>query len=423
MKYKILIFALTIVTIACSSPNKRHKKQEHNILDNIIRFGDAIQYSQETLLSDIVDSIILVPLETKKDILLRNTNNFIHTYPYIAASSYMFDCNGKHIFTIGRQGNGPCEDYYKPINILYHPVHNVFLSKGAKIIIYDEYGECTGKEVDLFKVGERGNVISGGADNLSEKAIAGDNFVFNKNYESLLWIDVELNKVKSIEIPIAGKLNGFMNENNQYRTLTTNKDSTLFYNYWNDTIYRVSSTDIHPRWIIDMGEEKAPQKIREHYDEIMKQKQEAYLRATRGRMQIDWNEIEAVRLTKGKKAIWAVHETTDYLFFIWSSISPNNHIRNIKDFYLQTGYYNKHTGKTVAVKGSGFVDDILGTGPFIPEYGVMEDNLIKIMWPYELSEFIEQQQANGLKVSPRLLNLHDKMTDEDNPFLMIAHLK
>lgn len=414
---KLYYLLIIILITSCSLP------KNESYYDNIIHFEDALRSMEEVKLSVLIDSIDLIPLQTNENCLLRNTYWFTHTPPYICVSGHLFDYDGNFKYKIGVLGGGPCEDFYRPIEILYNPSQNLFLSKGTKLILYDKEGKCTGIEKQLFLTNKDGKIISGN-EKLKEKAIAGNNFIFNNNYDSLLWIDRNLHELKQIKISNPGNISLFLDESDRYyRLFTTNRDSTLFYNYWNDTIYRVTSTDIKPKWVINLGQEKAPEELRIHAQKLKEELFLACVRSSRARGNIDWNEIDALRLTKDKKAIWAIYETTNYLFFIWSKISPNNFHRNVSDFYLQIAYYNKKTGETIAVKGPGFTDDILGTGPFNPVYGVFTDNLMKVIWPFELTELIEKKQAKGEEVHPRLLELHKQMSDEDNPFLMVAHLK
>ena len=419
MKLTQLLYFIPLLLFSCSSPEKQIFHD-----DNIVRFGEAIKNTRKVRLSELVDKIELVPLETNERSMIRDTYWYTHTPPYICVSGNLFDYQGKHKFKIGRKGQGPCEDFYTAIDVLYHPIHNKFLSMATKMIIYDEHGACTGLEKQVFFTDNKHGFITSGADHLREYAVVGENFVINNNNDSLLWMDINLKKTKQIAMPVSGRIDGFFDKKNRYaRIFTTHHDSTLFYNYWNDTIYRVNSTNIEPRWIIDLGDEKAPDEVRLRYDELLKNKSEIMRAWYRYGDAVKDHEVEAIRLTQNKKGIWAVHETDDYLFFTWSKISPNNEIREITDFQLQVGYYNKKTRETVAVEGGGFIDDIFFTGRYLPKFGVFDNKLMKVVWPYELASFIEQKQKDKKKVHPKLLELSKKMSDEDNPFLMVAHLK
>ena len=410
-------FPLLLLLFSCSSSEKQIFHD-----DNIVRFGEAIKNTKKVRLSELVDKIELVPLETNEHSMLRDTYWYTHTPPYICVCGHLFDYKGKYKFKIGNKGLGPCEDFYTPVDVLYNPVYKNFLSKGSKMIIYDEKGDCTRVERQLFLNNKKGQIVSG-KERFIQKAVAGENFVFiNKKSDSLLWVDVNLKDVKQLAIPISGRIDHFLDGKNRYaRIFTTHHDSTLFYNYWNDTIYRVNSTNIEPRWIINLGDEKAPEEVRIRYDELLEEKFHA-MRARYASSAKD-HEVDAIRLTQNKKAIWAVHETSDFLFFTWSKISPNNVKRDITDFQLQVGYYNKKTRETVAVEGGGFIDDIFFTGRYHPKFGVFDNKLMQVIWPYELASFIEQKQREKKKVHPKLLELSKKISDEDNPFLMVAHLK
>ena len=48
---------------------------------------------------------------------------------------------------------------------------------------------------------------------------------------------------------------------------------------------------------------------------------------------------------------------------------------------------------------------------------------MKVVWPFELRDFAERKQAARQPVHPQLLELLEKVDDEDNPILMVAHLK
>ena len=419
-----LILPFTLLLFSCFSPAKEEKQEKQTPShDNIVRIGEAIQNRKEVKLSELVDKIELVPLETNTHCMLRDHWWYTQTPPYICVSGDLFDYKGKHRFKIGRVGQGPCEEFYEPIDVLYHPVHDKFSTKGSKIILYDGQGNCTGvtRQVLIIEKHKKEKAVGR---KLGVMAVAGENYVINNNIDSLLWIDVNLKDIKSRAVPRAGNISGLCSKQSQtYRQFTTHKDSTLFYNYWNDTIYRVTSTNIEPRWIIDLGKEKISEDVRTRYRQIMKDQDKEFFGAIQTGRKPDLENTEAVLLTKDNKAIWSVHETDNFLFFIWSKVSPQNEARGITDFYNQVGYYNKHTGETVAVKGRGFVDDIFFTGDYMPYAGMFDNKFMKVVWPYELAELIEEKQGNGEKVHPKLLELSKKMSDEDNPFLMVAHLK
>lgn len=335
------LLLLSVLFVSC---NTSPSKEEVGLAtDNIVRFGEAIQQAREVKLSELVDSIELVPLETSSESLVRGTSWYTHTPPYICVSGNLFNYKGKHVHRIGRQGQGPCEDTYASFEVLFNPTHNMFLTKGSKLF-------------------------------------------------------------------------------------TRHNDSTLMYNGWNDTIYRVTSSDIEPRWIMDLGDVKVAEELRGREKDLQGEVAAASRDYMNKGIAMDWEKFEIIRSTKDKKGVWAVYETDDYLFMIWSIIEPNAKLRAYLDkrkyeYVPQVGYYNKHTGEAVAVDGSGFVDDILFTGSYLPKWGVFDNCLMQVVWPFRLRAEIEEKQARGEKIHPRIVQLLEQIDDEDNPLLMVAHLK
>ncbi|MCS2889190.1 hypothetical protein NXV14_21930 [Bacteroides fragilis] len=60
---------------------------------------------------------------------------------------------------------------------------------------------------------------------------------------------------------------------------------------------------------------------------------------------------------------------------------------------------------------------------FFPRYGICNNAMVSSVWPFELKEYIQEKKAKGEAVSDRLIALADSLDDEQNPILVIAHLK
>ncbi|WP_286471895.1 6-bladed beta-propeller, partial [Parabacteroides goldsteinii] len=87
---KLTYILLAGILFSCSGETKQTAAEEKTI-DNIIRLGDAINQIREVNLSELVDSITYLPLETRKECLLRNTSWFNYSPPYIICSRTVFD--------------------------------------------------------------------------------------------------------------------------------------------------------------------------------------------------------------------------------------------------------------------------------------------------------------------------------------------
>ena len=104
-----------------------------------------------------------------------------------------------------------------------------------------------------------------------------------------------------------------------------------------------------------------------------------------------------------------------------SECMPFRELRKLPEAPPLTAIYNKRTGETFAVKQ--FVDDLGGMKTFSPSWGACNEKLLATVWPYKLKEFIEEEQSAGRAVAPQILNLMQRVREDDNPVLIIAHLK
>jgi len=60
---------------------------------------------------------------------------------------------------------------------------------------------------------------------------------------------------------------------------------------------------------------------------------------------------------------------------------------------------------------------------FYPKNGIFEEKLISSIWPYELLDYIEECRKAGRDINPQLLALSIIIKDDDNPILILVHLK
>ena len=406
-----LLVCISHFSVACSS-NKTQTGQSTEV-DNIIRLTNAIENMQEGFLSEIADSISFIILETRNDCLLGGSGTSLSFSPhFINDFTYCFDWNGKFNRRIGRRGNGPCEDpaeqYYR---ILFKDNH--FYSKGMKLIEYDNNGRCTGKERNLYGVDRNKGQFSG-LFNATSFDFAGNNFMIFSHPDTIFFLNKDFQFVTSRQVlasfpaqtrylnPIGGPFT------------TSYHDTTVFYNFFNDTIFHVTDTDITPKWIVDFdNKKKVPIEYLARQGELMS----AALRS--GNLE----NSEMIKMSDNKIVVKSVYETNRHIFLLWSELIPFAVPRNKKSAIPQVAFYDKSTGKTTAVKGIGFTDDILGMGYFYPICGAYVDKLVKTIWPFELHEFIDECHSNGKEIHPKLLELAKNVKPEDNPILIVAYLK
>lgn len=430
---KVTYILMIGILFACSDKTKQVEIEEKTI-DNIIRLGDAIDTIKEVRLSELVDSITYLPLETRKECLLRNTSWFNYSYPYIICSRYVFDMNGKFVRSVGRIGQGPGEDPTTYMGSIFSKGY--FYTYGHKLIEYDEKGKFTGNEIQLLSKGKSAFEAPGQLGRIGwvdDWAPAGDYISIYNLPDTVYTVDRHFNIIKAdrvipTSIPKV-KLNN-VGYTGVKRAYTSNSDSTLFYNYFNDTIYRVTDNGLSARWIIDLGEYKIPDDVSLTRQNELFTESIMCIRNTRNSvdrkaaLKACLDNCELTRLTKGKKIVNAVYDTDRYVFIIWNEYLVSPALRGLEDqAYPQIAYYDKQTGETVAVKGRGFIDDIHHKDLFFPRFGIYDNKLYAYFWPYELHEYVNEEQSAGRKVDQALQELSDKVDDEDNPIFMIAHLK
>ena len=111
------------------------------------------------------------------------------------------------------------------------------------------------------------------------------------------------------------------------------------------------------------------------------------------------------------------------MFFQMTEIRQLAESRGLKPTEPYIVLFDKRTGKTVRVKGNGFVDDILGMDTFYPQLGVFDEKLITYIWPFQLLDYIKECKDSGREVNSQLLTLSKKVKEDDKPILILAHLK
>jgi len=109
------LFVLLIIVLGC------HK----NISGVEIIKVNPNEAAEETLLSEFVDSVIYIKLQTDPDCLMGRIRTIIIKEKYIYAfdqsqmAIFVFDMSGKYISKLDKQGNGPDEYRRLGMGFLY----------------------------------------------------------------------------------------------------------------------------------------------------------------------------------------------------------------------------------------------------------------------------------------------------------------
>ena len=413
MKHYLYVL-IVLLFLGCSGKTPTATDAEE--ISNIIDLSSGLKNIQTVLLSEIVDSITFIPFETTQESLQgQGQNSLIYfSSQNIFYANKRYDWTGKYLGSIGRRGQGPYEEPEGVWSVLFK--NNHFYSKGSKFIEYDITGKSTGKVRNLYTTkdfGYEGILMQGGTffsvgDNFAVYNYPLDIYFFNKNFETLYTRKiVEVDSVKPIYQGIG-----------EQNAISYYKDHVLFYNFMNDTIFYVKDSYLEPKWIVSFND---PSRLTTeailNADELLRE----YVLALRSGNSLE--STECIRLTDNKHKVIAVYETEKYMFFQMTEIIQFAEPRGKQRPEPYVVLFDKQTGKTVRVKGNGFIDDILGMDTFYPLLGVYDEKLITYIWPFELLKYIDECREKGKEVNPQLIELSKKIDAEDNPILILAHLK
>ena len=411
MRIILILGAMILGFTACS--NKKTVNPNPVVRDNIIHLSTAIKnVREEMMLSELVDSVRYIPLETNPNCMLGNYQRLTFSPQYIFYLNYCFDWNGQFLFRIGSQGQGACEDIYAHVaEIVY--LNNHFYGNASKIIEYDDRGKCTGKELSWFTQKTMDTAPVGHLVNQVCFAPAGENLMFYNSPDMVYFINTDYEFVaKRSMMPWNRK--GIAPSMGSVKYTSYYKDTTLFYNFYTDTVFTVTPTSLMPRWVVELDEElRFP--IQYLYEDGLFS--DAFKCWESGNLE----NAKMIKMLDHKYIVFGVFETECFVFLSVYECMPFRELRKLPETPPLTAIYNKRTGETFAVKQ--IIDDLGGMKTFSPSWGAYNEKLLATIWPYKLKEFIEEEQSAGRTVAPQIVNLMQHVREDDNPVLIIAHLK
>lgn len=411
------IFYILTAFIFVSCVGKTSTTTEDAEISNIIDLSSGLKNIQTVRLSEIADSVSFIPFETTQESLQgrvqRNAIRFSERYIYY--NNKYYDWTGKYFGTIGSKGQGPYEEYEGVYNLLFKD--NYFYSKGTKFIEYDINGKPTGKVRNLYAAMEFGenDLLRRGV----EFHTAGENFIIYNFPDKIYFVNKDFEIVSSRVVITEDSLPKNINPISSSKFITYYKDNILFYNFANDTIFYVTNTDIEPKWIVSFDD---PSRLSAY---VVINGTRLLTESLNAVMSGAFEGTEFAKLADNKIMVNDVYETDSYLFFILTQVMPYPEPRGKQPTtpYPFIVLYEKTTGKTMRIKDKGFVDDILGMDFFYPKLSIFDEKLINSIWPHELFSYIDECREKGKEVSPQLIELSKQVKEDDNPILILVHLK
>lgn len=386
---------------------------ETNEIFTIIRISDALLNPQkEMLLSELVDSINYIPIETKKECLLRNYPFYVFTPRNIFYLNYCFDWSGRFLFKAGTLGQGPGEEPSEIAGDLVFCGDNYY-TKGQKLIEYDSLGSFTGKELPLYHIDRSKGVVNGNLVYVEAFCSLGEN-LFLYNYPDTLFVmnkDFEFVSKHFVMSWQAGKMPYFTSTFGPYdRSMTYYKKDLLFYNYFRDTVFQVNTQQFHPKWVIDLEDLKISDEVLYQFNELLRIGEKDYHNG-----QLDNTPL--VKLIDHKYLIHSVNESDKYVFILAEEVFAFRQLRHLPDPPLILVCYNK---KTKEIKSTTKIKDDLTEFPkFFPLFGLVDEKMVDVFWPYEHEEWLTKKAST----ISSLTSFTGRDFSEDNPIVIVAHLK
>ena len=427
MRNTILILCILALS-GCTNQSKKQSDESEEaafVLDSTIRIGDAIEKALPSMkLSEVVDSIVYVPLETK----IYLTNGLLqYVKPYWCAyPGRLFDAKGKYVKQIGKLGGGPGEDTSPwGYMVTYDEKRGLFYTQGNKIIQYDRNGKFTGVEKTIQYTS--GGMISGGSLTGLAGMVTADSLYMLVSYpDSVYWMNTNLNIVYSERIPLDSSLHQPDNVRAQaiQYEFSDYDGHTLFYNFFTDCMYTVTDNGLKVRWKFDM-KDLGPDKRAFLNDYItyitgmVKISRQA--KGDEKTKKLLAENSEYAKLVDNKKRILSAYESERYVVMQWMNIIAYEGVRKKHSPYL-LAFLDKTNGNTFAIS-EHLTDDIDGGKPFELRLGVHNGAMVSWIWPYELKEYIAQQKEKGEWVSEKLVAFANGLKEDDNPVLIMAYLK
>jgi hypothetical protein len=387
----ILVLTIVLSSLCLTNCKNQQPKQNDNV--KVIKVNPKL--NQGALLSDFVEIIDIIPLETNPkglvasvDQLRFHNGRFYMHQQFGARKALCFNANGKFLFQIGSEGKAEGE-YVTIRSLNVNPWKNrleLYDINQDKILYYDFDANYIG----YGKVGRKARHYTV-LDSLHYA------FFNDGEYEDLpynLFISPQDNfEVIHPSIPFQGERD-IMNNVNPF---WEQEGSVLFAFSLNDTIYSVTSEGAKPMYVLDLGEERIPSDI----------------------------------LEKGMQ---------DIVSFAMNNLVPSFVCHMVENTnYLSISYFHQIPKKnTIFVSKDNLnvtnvnepVNDI-NYLPFPPPYCTMNGHFVTLIPAHEVVVIYNEKQAiynqSPEKINSqafaKLKSIASKLNENSNPILMVYILK
>lgn len=407
MKKWLYFAALALLASSCAGD--KISAQEDGVETITIDVDKAVRALD---ISESVDSVYfrIVPLETSPECILGSR---LDKFAYLRDRIYVLDkmSKGLYIFNVSdgslyskiqSVGQGPEE--YVEITDMFVSDDNIFIFDqfSRKILIYDTDGNYQ-SQINTRDIGVRGQTVfySGGRIYLLDKYHSKDDkpgyFLCSMN------MDGSGLQKHIAKIPEQG-----MKINHTLRCdYASSGDSLMVMLTGSDTVYCVSGGEVRPRYVLDFGEKKIPEKSRDM--NFAEQKASGFA------------DLKYIR---GTDNIFCIGDYLVFDFMYGQVPQVAREEMQKPDFIPPTNMYyalyNMKTGETIVSNGiriSSFGKQNIG-------YTINNGRIINYVDPYyaTIGSYYEPKTANQA-YKERHKEVYSELKSEDNPIVFIYKLK
>jgi len=392
------LFAILLIIASCNPETKEIPQQIETIIIDI-----SSKELDSVLLSSMVEDIEYIKLEATPDSYITFCEETEIGEKYIVVlrkqSIYVFNRKGKYLNRIGRKGKGPGEYTFPRLLRLSKDEKYLFFhdSPRRKILQYELDGTFISEtEIHFYPTNVR--LLN------TNIPIFFNSSTMNHIYDSITLFTINNNglvdkKILSKCIPVLMEEPGtfYVADN----LLNNYYDSLTYWEEFCDTIYRVSPDyTVIPKYLLDIKEFKMPIEV--------------ILNSERNIIEIH-KYFELIEFT----------ETKDYIFIFGHKNYKLNRIIYDKNKRISRNLYfdeNSYSGRSL-------INDFDGGYPIFPSNLVNPKTLFVT---FDVNSYKTQLQSGYTKTPDKIKypekqkqfqELLDNADENDNPVIMIVHLK
>lgn len=402
---KIIILSFSLFIMSCGQPTQAesNKETQENSKDiKIIDLESNFKVTDEKMkLSDAVCDVEYIKLETTDESVLPSVSRLLITNKHILISAwtfeyiYMFDRKGKFIRKIGKFGEGPGEFSVGICFTADDSIAYIRSNWAGKILKYRlNDNKYTGAVPVNAEFIEKIYYLSDNTISLHKEGGPIKNMltaiVLNTKGDTISYLSPNIDKEKYEKLSARSKGLPCWQTKEQVNTYELN----------NDTIYSITKSGIKPRYILNLGKYKMPEKLL--YDNKNRFNEE--------------HKYFTIR---------AFTESNDFLYIYFNYQDKTN------SWYAQ---YNKKTENIKFWKkksdpnyGSGCYNDIDG-GPEVIVRNIKGDYVWFPITPQMVEEYLTPENISKKNVlfpekKAELIKFTQGLKEDDNPIIALYKLK